>query len=141
MYNSNSLSKIAFVFISLLMIVACGNSSSSPSNTLLSDIYFPDPALAACVANTGILTVDELTVLYCGGPDITDATGIEQLEALTELHLVYNKLSTIDLSNNTSLDILLLDDNFIPCSEMDGIRNQFEDIFLTDDLNCVYEVF
>ena len=63
-----------------------------------------------------LLTTDELesvTSLSHIGKNLTDITGIEKLKNLTQLILAKNKLSNVNLSNNSSLTYLNLDENNI----------------------------
>jgi hypothetical protein len=73
---------------------------------LISDIHFPDPALANCVSQKHLTFVDELVDLRCG--EVADATGLEQLFALKNLHIDPTQLTALDLTRMTQLNNLTI---------------------------------
>ncbi len=85
---------------------------------------FPDPALAACIAEatqTGNLAgAQELTALTCNAMNIGDATGIGALTRLRELSLFGNRLRTIDLGGLQGLESLNLANNSLTEIDVSG---------------------
>ncbi|WP_099221961.1 leucine-rich repeat domain-containing protein [Listeria costaricensis] len=74
--------------------------------------YFPDPILAATVAEQyGMVATDTISeqdlsyllVLNCSGFGISDMTGIEYLTGLTILDCSFNPITHLDLSHNDEL--------------------------------------
>jgi len=88
-------------------------------------VNIPDPKLKGCLLalkhangdkvdydNDGEIQVSEAQAftgkINCYGTDITNATGIEAFENITELMLTQTKIAVLDLSNNTSLESLTI---------------------------------
>jgi hypothetical protein len=82
---------------------------------------FPIRIWRKCIADTPVTFVHVLTTLQCG--DSNDATGIEQLPALTFIQLGDNQIATIDLTNNTALISLHLGGNRL--TDVDVSNNTF----------------
>ncbi|MHA7942310.1 leucine-rich repeat domain-containing protein [Formosa sp. 3Alg 14/1] len=85
-------------------------------NTLIPDPKFEqalidlglDYVLDGAVATTHI---NSITSLVVDNKEISDLTGIEDFVALEELGLSYNKLTSLDVSNNIALTSLFVNDN------------------------------
>jgi trimeric autotransporter adhesin len=82
------------------------SGSSGGMRKLISDIHFPDPALASCVLQTTMAFVDQLVELRCKG--VVDTTGLEQLVALKKLNLDSTKITSIDLTGMPQLNELVI---------------------------------
>jgi hypothetical protein len=76
-----------------------------PSGKLISDINFPDPLMAQCVAATGATVVSEVTTLECSG-NITNVTGISELTSLATFELANSLVTSVDLSSNSALSMI-----------------------------------
>ncbi|WP_119395981.1 leucine-rich repeat domain-containing protein [Salinibius halmophilus] len=68
-----------------------------PSSGLVSDIYFADANLRACVSRTGVYYVNQLTRLECPNQSIRSTTGIRELTALRTLNLRNNPINLLDV--------------------------------------------
>ena len=81
----------------------------------ISELSFADDNLAACVTETaqlhGWTTVARLGSLNCSARGISSADGIDQLVALSSINLSANALTDIDVSSNTHLRYLYLQEN------------------------------
>ena len=90
---------VATIVISGLFINEANFPDANFRNILLEENYGKD----------GLLTDEEIaniTKLYVGTKDIADLTGIEHFTALKELYCFDNKLTTLDVSKNTTLELL-----------------------------------
>jgi hypothetical protein len=79
------------------------------NETNFPDANFRNFLLEEDYGKDGLLTDEEIaniTELYVGGEDIADLTGIEHFTALKELYCFDNKLTTLDVSKNTTLELL-----------------------------------
>ncbi|MBW1296017.1 hypothetical protein [Aquimarina litoralis] len=78
------------------------------------------------IANDGQVPtalVEPVTTLDVSNQNIADLTGIEDFEALTDLNLDTNVLTSLDLSNNTNLQTLNFDNNSIANLNLGTISN------------------
>lgn len=101
--------KIAGIFLLALLISGCNGSSALK----IADVVFADDNLKQCVVDTKALFVDELTSLSCGSRSITSVSGLEELTTLTTLLLSSNQLTAIDVTQNTKLTQLQLDNDVV----------------------------
>jgi hypothetical protein len=80
--------------------------------TDIADIYFPDENLRRCVTaqayDNGSQNLSSITKLVCRGLGIKSTEGLHHLPALKSLNLFDNRLSFVDLSQNTLLERLFL---------------------------------
>ncbi|HEY7772192.1 MAG TPA: LamG-like jellyroll fold domain-containing protein, partial [Marinagarivorans sp.] len=111
------------------VVVASSSSSQGGLDDEIDFSLFSDPALRECVTGTGQTRISELTSLQCGPAGITDASGIEQLTALTELFIYSNELTTIDVSANTALTHLRLSNNHLTSIDVSA-NTALTDLFL-----------
>ncbi len=108
-------------------VVSIGDSTSM-GNGVANDDY---------VLTSRINTVTNLTVL---GLSISDLTGINAFEGLTGLNCNSNNLTTLDLSNNTNLQVLAAQFNNINTINLTGlsalsIMNLRDNLLTTVDLS------
>ena len=92
------------------VVVTSSSSASSvpvPAGRLISDINFPDPLMAQCVADTGAIVVSQVTELGCIG-NISDVTGIAELTSLATFELANSSVTSLDLSSNNALSMIQL---------------------------------
>lgn len=136
----------------LLLFFATVQLAHSQAEFLpISELSFKDQNLASCVAETAQshnwTTVAPLGKLHCSGRNISSTEGIEQLVALSTLNLSANSLSSIDVSRNTQLRFLYLQDNYfteIDLSQspklwvLDLHSNQLTDIDLSGNSNLQF---
>ncbi len=90
----------------------------------INDINFPDANFRAIVTGSAIDTTDDdvlsdseiqaVASLNVNGSSISDLTGIEYFTALTYLDCRNNRLTSLDVSNNTALTILYCYSNQLP---------------------------
>lgn len=80
--------------------------SGVPSTGRVSDIYFADANLRACVQRTGAYYINQLTSLNCQNQSIRSTTGISELTALRTLNLRNNPINQLDVR---SLPLVTLD--------------------------------
>lgn len=108
----------------------------------LEDIQLQDPALAACITEiintTDLVEATEIESLSC--ENVSDITGIEQINSLTSLTLIDNTLTSLEpLMALTSVETLDLSGNSsLPCEQIDSVKLTLSELseFSTDDL-CV----
>ena len=127
-------------------------------NPLLTEISaenFPDDNFRGYVENTlqemedGWLTpgeIEQITVIDVEGLYISDLTGIEYFPYLKELYCAHNKLTDLDLRNNTALVSVSCHDNDLyhlylnGCTELQSLscsQNQLSDLNLEDCTNLI----
>ena len=75
--------------------------------------------------------IEGITYLSIQGKDVADLSGIEDFIALTELQARLNSLSSIDLSNNTNLQIVNLRDNDLTSIDISNLISLI-------NLNCSF---
>ena len=78
---------------------------------ILIDLGFDTLPLDDYVPTANIINVQSLTL---GSRNIQDLTGIEDFEALTQLFVQGNRLTTIDVSDNKNLQIFWCFNNMLP---------------------------
>jgi trimeric autotransporter adhesin len=83
-------------------------------NRRIDSLHFPDPSLAAVVAEKQATYVYEITELNCANPywdncRIKDMSGIEELTALKSLAVSIAEFPAIDLSRMTELETLVIE--------------------------------
>ncbi|HFK6935248.1 TPA: leucine-rich repeat domain-containing protein [Listeria monocytogenes] len=118
--------------------------------------YFPDDNLASEVAKTRSanardeVTPEELaqiTSLYAHSKGIKDATGIEYLTGLKSLNLMYNQLTSVDVSSNVALTYLDVSNNQltsidvssnIALTYLDVSNNQLTSIDVSSNIALTY---
>ena len=121
MNSSNMTRKL----LSALVLLLIGIGQAQSQTVTLTETYFPDAKFRAYissvtgVAEGGMLTEAKLTSVTSidvsgnasanGG--ITRLKGVEYFTALTTLKCAYNKLSSLDLSQNTALNYLYCNNN------------------------------
>ena len=140
-YNLNNPTYFNRLFANVLNNGVPANSNFE-DNTFYScvvDAY--NNANGASKAYTDSLTDEELasiTNLTCDGwsysddDKITSAKGIEKLTGLTTLHLYANKLTSIDLSNNTALSSLNLNNNQLTSIDLNK-NTKLESLYLNSN--------
>jgi plastocyanin len=90
------------------------------------------------VTTANINTVTGL--LYVGGENIADLTGIEDFLNLTILNCENNQLTSLDISNNINLYFLVCkDNNLISLDLRNGNNNQFDSLWTygNPNLTCI----
>ncbi len=115
---------------------------TGPSQPLLNEQPFIDPALQSCVleqaAPNGWALASEVTTLDCADFGITDLTGLAALTKLTSLNLANNNLVDIaaleSLSTLTSLD--LTGNEAIACGDLDSLETQLGQGVVTRPIAC-----
>jgi Leucine-rich repeat (LRR) protein len=118
------------LLLSALLIFAYGCSKT----TAITDANFEQALINLGIdsgkVNGSVATsnIADVTILRVNSQNISDLTGIEDFTALTLLMANNNKLTSVDLSNNTDLERLIL------------IRNQLKSIDLSNntDLFSLY---
>ena len=78
------------------------------------------------IANDNAVTTSNIsgvTTLIVTGENISDLTGIEDFIALESLTATTNNISSVDLSNNTNLKLLLLSSNPIGAIDLSNLTN------------------
>jgi len=116
--------------IILFLLIACAKEDSTPTNDQNNDngqnsdpqlTYVPDDNFEQALIDLGyddvlddyVLTsnISSVTDLFIDALNILDLTGIEDFVALTDLSCDFNQLTTLDVSQNTVLDVLSLNGN------------------------------
>ncbi|MFD2823553.1 T9SS type A sorting domain-containing protein [Lacinutrix iliipiscaria] len=107
-----------FAFVIALLCFSLNTHSHSFSPTTpIPDSTFEQALIALNIDTNGlngnILNSDALAVhtLFIGNIGVTNLSGIEAFGNLINLYAYNNSLSSVDLSNNTKLEILDLDNN------------------------------
>jgi Leucine-rich repeat (LRR) protein len=96
----------------LLLILLCLPMIGFGQNVNIPDANFEQELIHLGYDNGPIngsvytVFIDTVSILYVGGNNITDLTGIEDFIALTNLLCIDNQLTSLDLSNNTALETL-----------------------------------
>jgi len=122
--------KIILLFFTALLVACSGsddgsNATSDPiddNGDPISDLtYVPDDNFEQALIDLGyddvlddyVLTsnISSVTDLFIDALNILDLTGIEDFVALTDLSCDFNQLTTLDVSQNTVLDVLSLNGN------------------------------
>ncbi|WP_076416574.1 leucine-rich repeat domain-containing protein [Shewanella sp. UCD-KL12] len=94
-----------------LPLIALSACSILQGPSFVSDLKFKDPNFAACVQQNGQLELANITELVCNDQDIHSVDEIRYMPALTDLVLLKNGISTIDVSDQPNLERLILGDN------------------------------
>lgn len=117
---------IIFVFLSIQMV---GQYTSIPDGNF--EQYLINSGIDTGAKDGKVLTsnINTIKSLYIGSQNITDLTGIQDFVNLEILQCFLNKLTTIDLSKNTSLKRLFC--NLNQLSSLDLSKN----VLLTE-VNC-----
>ena len=104
--------------LTLSILLMCGVAFSQV--TLIPDSAFEEKLIALGwdtdgVVNGQVLTADisSRTLLNCSSNGISNLTGIQDFTGLTKLYCHENNLSSLDVTNLTSLTLLSCRDNFI----------------------------
>lgn len=104
--------------LTLSILLMCGVAFSQV--TLIPDSAFEEKLIALGwdtdgVVNGQVLTADisSRTLLNCSSNGISNLTGIQDFTGLTKLYCHANNLSSLDVTNLTSLTLLSCRDNFI----------------------------
>jgi|GEM_PF-317731 len=132
---------------------------SEDCNSLSCIVNIPDANFKAyLVGNTAINTngdteiqCDEATAftggIYCDGQNIANLTGIEAFVNITELYCSDNQLSSLDLSNNTALEVLYCSENQLTSldlsnhtalTELECSYNQLSSLDLSNNTALTY---
>ena len=97
-----------------------------------------DNILDDSVVTTNINTITGL--LYVGGENIADLTGIEDFINLTILNCENNQLTSLDISNNINLYFLVCkNNNLLSLDLRNGNNNQFDSLWTygNPNLTCI----
>jgi hypothetical protein len=102
--------------VAILFVVLLTSSFVFAQNT-----YVPDDKFEQALIDLGydttlddsVLTanISGVTTLDVSSKEISDLTGIEAFTVLIDLSCAVNQLTSLDVSNNTALEVLNLDDN------------------------------
>tara|TARA_B110000261_G_scaffold60545_1_gene71258 strand:- start:145 stop:1158 length:1014 start_codon:yes stop_codon:yes gene_type:complete len=108
------------------------------------NVYIPDANFKACLLsnydiNTGgnfsEISFGEAAVfngeIECNGMNISELTGIETFHSLTRLSVMSNQITSIDLSQNTTLEYLAI--NFNQITSIDLSQNVALNILICND--------
>ena len=105
---------------------------SFTSDLLIEDIEFSDQKLARCInrkaIKKGLKFASEITTLRCKRKGIRSLQGIQNLHKLKKVNLANNKLSSgfaMLPQNLPELQLLILNNNKVSCSELDELRSVF----------------
>ncbi len=91
--------------------------------------------------------IDTITVLNVESRNISDLTGIEDFAALTELRCGYNQLTSLDLSQNNQLELLMAPSNHLTsinvsqCPNLELLQvfqNQLSNLDISQNPNLYY---
>jgi len=82
-------------------------------SALFSPDRFPDTNFLNCLLASNKSRPNQIVNLNCPNQNISDLTGISQLTALTRLNLSDNQLTELDLSHNTKLNQITVQNNSI----------------------------
>lgn len=99
---------LSILTASLLTLSGC---TVTPERTRVSDIDFVDPQFAQCVEESGATELAQVTELNCNGQQIRDVSEIRYMPALTDIVLLDNQISEIDVSHLKQLERLVLGGN------------------------------
>ena len=113
--------------ITLLLVIICLNSA----NVLAQLTSIPDPNFEQVLIDLGydsgpidgwVFTnnISSVTSLIVGNKGITDLTGIEDFSALTTLNCNNNELTSLDVSQNTLMEILSCTANSLTSLDVSG---------------------
>jgi len=111
--------------------------------TLIPDSNFEDKLIALEIDKDGkngkVLTssINKVIQLDISSTNISDLTGIQDFTSLTSLDCKYNKISTIDVSNNKSLRYLALHDNKLTSLNVTQNVNLFNLIFSKNQISTI----
>ena len=124
---------IYLVFLSLLFNLNAQTTSIPDSRfeQKLIDLGLDD-VRDHSVLTANIADVKTLSIVGLQNQEINDLTGIEDFASLEELHCNLNKLTSLDLSNNTNLVKLICSQNLLTSIDLSGCLNLS---YLVVDLN------
>ena len=105
------------LFLLMLPLLCFGQYTSIPDQNFEQALinFGYDDVIDGKVLTANINSVDSL---YLYGKNISDLTGIEDFTALTHLSCMNNKLTSLDVSNNTALSNLFCDGNIFNCEAL-----------------------
>lgn len=79
--------------------------------------------------------IDTITVLNVESRNISDLTGIQDFAALTDLRCGYNQITTLDLTQNLNLELLMASDNQLTNIDISQNTNLYYLSVWTNQLN------
>ena len=79
--------------------------------------------------------IDTITVLNVESQNISDLTGIQDFAALTDLRCGYNQITTLDLTQNLNLELLMASDNQLTNIDISQNTNLYYLSVWTNQLN------
>ncbi len=127
--------KYAF-FITILFLL---DMKAQTNYTAIPDVHF-EAALSAYddIPNdhqVPTAAIDTITVLNVESQNIADLTGIEDFAALTDLRCSFNQITTLDLTQNLNLELLMASDNQLTDIDISQNTNLYYLSIWTNQLN------
>lgn len=142
-----------FLISTLFLIISCSDSNSDSNPISDNYLEIPDPNFETLLIEQGIdsdgivnqqmLKADAAKIhkldlnLTSNFGDIEDLTGIEGFVNITYLSAAGQKLETVDLSQNTKLDTLLLQNNYLTSIDVGNNPNLILVDVLSNELTTI----
>jgi Leucine-rich repeat (LRR) protein len=121
--------------------------STDCNNPNADKTYVPDNNFEQALINLGYDDVIDdyvftpniygITFLNLNNKNISDLTGIEDFVSLVQLYAQSNNLTSIDITNNTNLESLLLDENNLTSIDLSTLNNLFALTCMMNDLTTI----